>query len=135
MIKFFLAGAAALGMMVGVASAREMSSQSSESVTTSQTTVAVPYKLTTTTGHVVDMDGRKTGVDGKVAQMNDGYMAGVVNSATTYPFSNLVTTTQKKVEMVNGAPVETVTTTHAYPPGATVAPVTTTATTSKIDVQ
>ncbi len=132
MIKYILAGAAAFGMMAGAASASEMTSQST---TTSQTTVAVPYNVTTTTGHVVDADGRKTGVDGKVAHMNDGAVNGTVNSATTYPFSTLQTTTQKHVEMVNGVPVETVTTTHAYPPGATIAPVTSTSQTSKIDVQ
>jgi hypothetical protein len=46
----------------------------------------------------------------------------------TYPFSNLVTTTEKKTDTVNGVGVQKDTVIQAYPPGATVPPQVTTST-------
>ena len=44
-------------------------------------------------------------------------------TTTTYPFSNLVTTSKKSTENANGVATQSESTVHAYPPGATVPPV------------
>jgi hypothetical protein len=41
----------------------------------------------------------------------------------TYPFSNLVTTEEKKTETTNGMATQSQSTVHAYPPGSTIPPV------------
>jgi hypothetical protein len=51
-------------------------------------------------------------------------------TTTTYPFSNLVTTNRKTTETGNGVAVQSESTVHAYPPGATVPPVGTSSTTT-----
>ena len=132
MIRHLLAGAAALGMIAGVATA-QTSTSTATTVVTPQ--VSSPVTVTTTTGHAFRPDGTKTVSNGALARDTTGNVNGGENSATNYPFSNLLTTTQKKVEMVNGRPVETVTTTHAYPPTATIPPATTTTQTNKIDIK
>jgi hypothetical protein len=92
MTKLWLAGAAALSLIA-------VSAMAETSTTTTTTTIA---PLVTPPPTVATTDSATT--------------------TTTYPFSNLVTTTNKTTETVNGVGTARETTIQAYPPGATVPP-------------
>jgi hypothetical protein len=108
-----LAGAAALGLMTGAATAQTSTSTS----TTTITPVSPPVTVSTSQSseRAVTSEGVKTVTGGATTSTSTGQMAGTTISTTTYPLSNMVTTTKKTIQMVNGQPMETTTITHAYP--------------------
>ena len=120
MNRFLLASAATLGLMVNAGMAATTTTDETTTVTSAPPLVA-PTTVSRTTAAERTTEGVQTLTSGVTARDMNGNVAGTTNSTRSYPFSNMITTTQKKVETVNGVPVETVTTTNAYP-GSNAAP-------------
>jgi len=113
MTRFLLAGAAALGMMTGAAVA-----QTSTTTTTTVIPPASPPMVTTDTrvsGHSVKPDGDQTATAGIVSRDAYGNVSGSTTTNTSYPFTDMITSTTKSLNTVNGVTTETVGTTHSYP--------------------
>jgi hypothetical protein len=130
MTRFLLAGAAALGMITSAALAQTMGTTSTQQTTTTTTpamTAPVTVANSVSAGSALEADGRKTLKLGSSATDSSGNSTSTTNTTTSYPLSNLITTTHKTTTMVNGVPKETITTTQAYP-GATTPPDVSTAT-------
>src|SRR5580698_8389767 len=126
MTRILLAGTAACGLLAGAAMA-----QTSTSVitTTSTPTLAAPVTISSgaSTGSAVRSDGDRISSSSTSLKDSNGEATETTISNTSYPFSNLITTTKKTTSTVNGVTTETETTTQAYPPGtSTVAPTVTT---------
>jgi hypothetical protein len=115
MTRFFMAGAAALGMMSGAAMAQ--STSMTQQTTTSIPAVSGPVTIanSVSAGSALQADGRKSLSDGSSSADSGGNSTSTTISTTSYPLSTLITTTRKTTTVVNGVPKETVTTTQAYP--------------------
>src|ERR1700722_7719209 len=131
MTRFLLAGTAACGLLAGAA----MAQTSTSVITTTSTptlaapTLVAPESVTSgaSTGNAVRSDGDRISSSSTSFKDSNGEATAPRASNTSYPFSNLITTTKKTISTVNGVTTETETTTQAYPPGtSTVAPTVTT---------
>jgi hypothetical protein len=133
MTRFLLAGAAAFGMMTSAVMA-----QSSASQTTTTTVPSGPVVISSsaTTGGEVRADGDLAVRSGTMSRDSSGNVTESTITNTTYPLTNMITTTKKTSNTVNGVTTETVTTTQTYPPVVgrpDVPPVTTTTRTVKAE--
>jgi hypothetical protein len=113
MTRYLLAGVAALGMMTSAAIA--------QTSTTTTTTVAPSFPAPVTVGTsevgvTAGGDGRITLLNGSASKDSSGKTIEVTNTSTSYPLTDLITTTKKTVEIINGVATETVTTSQSYPP-------------------
>jgi hypothetical protein len=127
--RFLLGSAAAFSLLTGTAPA-----QTPASATTITPSVSAPVTISSTanTANSVRPDGDQTSMSGTASRDSSGKSTETTITNTSYPFSNLITTTRKTTNIVNGVATETVTTTQTYPPGtATVAPMVTTTTQSR----
>jgi len=132
MTRFLLAGAAALGMMTGVAMAQ---SSSGRTTTTEDTTTITPaYQAPWTTsnsatnGTAVRPDGDQTATSGSSSTDSSGNTTETTVTNTTYPLTGMITSTKKTTHIVGSVATETVTTTNTYPPSAMGVPQVTTST-------
>ena len=130
MNRFLLASAAALSLMATAGMAATTTSETTE-VTSAPPPVA-PTTVSRTTAAQRTPDGVQTLTSGVTARDGNGNVAGTTNSTRSYPLSNMITTTQKKIETINGVPTEVVTTTNSYP-GSNAAPYTSTTRTAVSD--
>jgi hypothetical protein len=126
MTRLLLAGAAAFAVMASGA----MAQTSTTETTTITTAPSVPVTTSTTNTTVRDIqaDGVKTVTNRTASSDGDGKTSETAISTRTYPLSNLITTVKKSTETRDGVAYETVTTTQAYPPPSTLAPMVTTET-------
>lgn len=113
MTRILLAGAAALGMTAGVAMAQSTSSTS----TTTTYTPPVTTSTSSLSGAAITSDAVKTSTVGSGFTDASGNTSKTTISTTTYPLTDLITTTKKVTTMDNGVAKETVTTTQEYPAG------------------
>jgi hypothetical protein len=144
MTRLLLAGAAALGMMT-VASMAQTNAPtqtgSQQAVSTSVSPALPPPgsgPVTISSGanteNALKKDGDLTSASGTVARDTAGNTTETSVTNTTYPFSNMITTTKKAATTVNGVTTENVTTTQAFPNSAAMPappPMTSTQTTVK----
>jgi hypothetical protein len=100
MTKFLLAGAAALGMMMGVATAQTTSSQTT--TTTAPTPLMVPSGTlsTTSTEKSIGADGTQTDSSRTTYGNSNGVASDSVTRTTTIPPPAQVTTTQQTTSTV-----------------------------------
>ena len=113
MTRYLLAGAAALGIMTSAGMAQTYSS----TTTTGTQTVSIPLTVgKSTVGISAAGDGRLTMLNGSSFRDSTGKTIETTNSSTSYPLTDLITTTKKKVEINNGMATETLTITQSYPP-------------------
>jgi hypothetical protein len=98
-----------------------------EQTTTTVPAISGPVTVanSVSAGSAVAADGRKTLSDGSSSTDSSGNSTSTTISTTSYPLSNLITTTRKTTTIVNGVPKETITTTQAYPNSSTPPDVTT----------
>jgi hypothetical protein len=114
MTRYLLAGAAALGMMTSAALAQ---SSSSSTTTTVSPSFGAPITAgTSEVGVTANRDGRLTLMNGSASRDSSGKTIEVTNSSTSYPLTDMITTTKKTVEINNGVATETVTVAQSYPP-------------------
>jgi hypothetical protein len=133
MTRFLLAGAAALGMMTGAVMAQTQTSTSSTQTTTTTTAPPVTISNSTLTGSAVTADDVKTSTVGSGFGDSSGNATKTTISTTTYPLTDLVTTTKKTTQVENGVAKETVSTTQAYPASPNrMEPIVTTTTDTKV---
>lgn len=95
MTRFLLAGAAALGIMTGIAAAQTTTSQTT--TTTAPTLLAPPLGTlsTTTTRKSVGVDGTQTDSTRTIYSNSNGVAADSVTKTTTHPLPAVVTTTER----------------------------------------
>lgn len=118
MTRLLLAGAAALGLMTNAAMAQSWGHSSTTEETTTTTPVAAPWTASTatTTGQSVKDDGRQTLSAGASSADGAGKKTETTITNTSYPLTDMITTTRTTVETSNGVATETVVTTQTYPP-------------------
>jgi hypothetical protein len=135
MTRFLLAGAAALGVMTGAAMAQTSTSSTQTTTTTTTPSPSPPVTISnsTTAGSAVSADDVKTATVGSGARDSFGNATKTTISTTTYPLTDLDTTTKKTTQVENGVAEETVTTTQDYPASPIrMQPVTRTTTDTKV---
>src|SRR4051794_6324373 len=120
MTRFSLAGAAVLGLISSAAMAQTSTSESpavvapapiltSPTATPLAASPPVTVSSSASAGHSVQSDGRQTLSSGVAATDSTGQTSKTTVSTTSYPLSNMVTTTTTRTEIVNGVPKEVVT--------------------------
>jgi opacity protein-like surface antigen len=118
MKRFLLASASALGLMTNAAMAQSSGHSSTTEETTTITPTAAPWTTSTgkTNGQSVKDDGRQSLSNGSSSSDSGGKKTETTITNTSYPLTDLITTTRTTVETSNGVATETVTTTQTYPP-------------------
>ena len=120
MTRFFLAGAAVLGLMSGVALAQSTTSATSQTGVPGDRVItppSAPGTVTTssTNGHMMYSDGDRSLSAGAGSSNDQGTSSDTIVTTKTYPFSNLITTTTKTTNVNNGVASEKTATTQTYP--------------------
>jgi hypothetical protein len=130
MIRYLMAGAAALGLLSGAATAQTSTTEQTTTTTAPAPSMApMTVTNTKTTENKVSSEGVRTLTNGMESTDNSGYTTKTEYSSQTYPLSPIVTTTKKTTTVNDGVATETTTRTDAYPPGTSALPPTTTTTT------
>jgi hypothetical protein len=121
MTRILLAGAAALGLMSGAVMAQ------STITTTSTTNTGVPVggslsapvvvSGSSTNGHSVTADGDQHFVAGTKTRDSAGNTSETTITNTSYPLTDMVTSTRKTTNVSNGVATETTVTTNSFPSG------------------
>jgi hypothetical protein len=118
MTRLLLAGAAALGLMTGAATAQSSGHSSTTEETTTITPAPSPPVTTSsslTTGRGATADGDQTSTAGTSSTDANGVRTETVVTNKSYPLTNMITTTRKTTVTNKGVATETVTTTNTYP--------------------
>jgi thiamine pyrophosphokinase len=122
MTRTLLAGAAALGMMTGAAMAQSTTTQTTTTnLSTSTTAPALSAPVivsgSSTNGHSITADGDQHFVAGTMTRDSAGNTTDTTVTNTSYPLTDMVTSTRKTTNVSNGIATETTVTTNSFPSG------------------
>jgi hypothetical protein len=115
MTRFLLAGAATFGLIAGSAMAQTATTNTTGAIPITPPSAPGTMTMSSTQGQMLHSDGDRSLTVGAGASNDQGTSQDVVVTTKTYPFSNLVTTEKKTVNINNGMKSASTATTQTYP--------------------